>query len=70
MLLSRFLLWFHLGQNAPRGSICPDDHHSRIVHHCKQTDSDNRDPLTLWIGLGTSERARNLAPQNAAQLVA
>jgi hypothetical protein len=46
----RFLLWFHLGQNAPHGSICPDDQHSRIGHHCKLTDSDNRDPLTFGSG--------------------
>lgn len=50
MLLFRFLLWFYWAQNAPRGSICPDDRHSRIVHHCEQTDSDNRDPLTFGSG--------------------
>jgi hypothetical protein len=38
------------GANAPPGSICPDDHNSRIRHHCKLTDSDYRDPLTFGSG--------------------
>jgi len=47
MLFPCFLLWFSTGADAPPGSICPDDHNSRIGHHCKLTDSDYRDPLTF-----------------------